>query len=116
LVLERAISVVEDLNIGFEGAKIGIYAPIVILVLGVFSKQGIELLAMRESHWWREKWSTQKIGLQVRGIRTDKVKRGIQWDRWKIRVMGGVGRSMEIRILTSYRYHDDQGEEQNTMG
>jgi hypothetical protein len=36
----------------------------------------------------------KKKRLQVRGTMVIKVKRGIQWNKWKIRVSGRVGGSM----------------------
>jgi hypothetical protein len=41
------------------------------------------------------------------------VKRGIQWNGWEIRVSRRVGGSMEQKMITSDRYHNDQGKERN---
>jgi hypothetical protein len=53
--------------------------------------------------------------LQVRGITTDGEKRGIKWDRWKIRVSGRVCGTTE-KNDESDRYHGDQGKKGNPMG
>jgi hypothetical protein len=52
----------------------------------------------------------------MRGIMADREKRGSQWDRWKIRVSRRVGGAVGNNMLTSDRYHFDQGEERNPMG
>jgi hypothetical protein len=41
------------------------------------------------------RWVCTEKWLQMRGIMAEEAKRGSQWDRWKIRVLGRVDGSME---------------------
>jgi hypothetical protein len=43
-------------------------------------------------------------------------KRGVQWNRWKIRVLERVGGSMENKRMASDRYHYNRGKERIPMG
>jgi hypothetical protein len=75
------------------------------------------VLVVGVGHWEGKGggWVHTGKGLLVNGTMMISAKRGIQWDRFQIRV-SGRGRVHWKKRLKNDRYHCDQGEERNPMG